>query len=111
METNGPVKPSETPSPVDLILQQKKDVLQGLPQVGGGDGGNGNNNILAQLSSNPFFTAVSQMFLFSVACSSLLLLLSFQGQRKLRVLSRVLVWLVWAPSRHSPREASNEVPT
>ncbi|CRG92576.1 putative mitochondrial chaperone bcs1 [Talaromyces islandicus] len=53
MDTNGPIKAPETPSPADLILQQKKDALQGLPQAGG-DGGSG---ILAQLSSNPFFTA------------------------------------------------------
>lgn len=56
MDTNGPIKTPETPSPAELILQQKKDALQGLPQVGG-DGGSG---ILAQLSSNPFFTAVSE---------------------------------------------------
>jgi hypothetical protein len=58
MDTNGPIKPPETPSPTELILQQKKDALQGLPQLGG-DGGDG---ILAQLSSNPFFTAVSEEF-------------------------------------------------
>ncbi|KAL1969612.1 hypothetical protein VTN77DRAFT_8165 [Rasamsonia byssochlamydoides] len=51
METNGPVKAPGTPSPADLILQQKKDAVQALPQSSG-DGG-----IFSQLSNNPFFTA------------------------------------------------------
>ncbi|KAH8695486.1 putative mitochondrial chaperone BCS1 [Talaromyces proteolyticus] len=52
MDTNGSSTAPESPAPADLILQQRKEALQGLPQPSGDGGG-----ILSQLSSNPFFTA------------------------------------------------------
>lgn len=54
MNSEGPTRALESSSPVDVILQQRTGALQGLPQSQVNDGG-----ILAQLLSNPFFTAVS----------------------------------------------------
>lgn len=54
MEANGPIKDQGTPSPVDLILQQRRDGAQAVPQPSG-DGG-----LFAQLSNNPLFTAVGR---------------------------------------------------
>ncbi|RAL07109.1 bifunctional AAA family ATPase chaperone/translocase BCS1 [Aspergillus homomorphus CBS 101889] len=51
MDLNGPSSTPGLPSPGDLIAQQRKDAIQaaGQPPAEGG--------LLAQLTSNPFFTA------------------------------------------------------
>lgn len=72
MEADGPAKAPGTPSPADLILQQKKDAVQALPQPSG-DGG-----IFSQLSNNPFFTAVWICFFFQSYDRKLIALACFR---------------------------------
>ncbi|GAD96758.1 mitochondrial chaperone BCS1, putative [Paecilomyces variotii No. 5] len=51
MEINGQAKDQGTPSPVDLILQQRRDATQAA-SPSSGDGG-----LFSQLANNPLFTA------------------------------------------------------
>lgn len=53
MDLNGPSTTSGPPSPGDLIAQQRKDAIQAAAQPPSDAG------LFAQLTSNPFFTAVS----------------------------------------------------
>ena len=54
MDAHGLTRALEPSSPAGSVLQQKSGAIQGLAQPVRNDGG-----ILAQLLSNPFFTAVS----------------------------------------------------
>ncbi|KAL1857890.1 Complex III assembly protein translocase and chaperone [Paecilomyces lecythidis] len=51
MEINGQAKDQGAPSPVDLILQQRRDASQGVSQP------SGDGSLFSQLANNPLFTA------------------------------------------------------